>query len=118
MNKTENTKLLLHNISAHISSRAKLRKTEYHFVIDNQGRCYFKPPTEVFPNSQFRKRANRLPLLNHVIPTHMKDVYIGTLFNEDSTYGVPVVDISQVQVGEYLYKLSFQDKTRKWVRIK
>jgi len=118
MNKTENTKLLLHNISAHISSRAKLRKVEYIFVIDQQGRCYFKPPTNVFPDRRFRKKANQLPLVNHVIPTHMADIYLGTLYNAGSIYGIPVVDITKVHTGEYMYKLSFSDKTRRWVRIK
>lgn len=118
MNKTETTKLLLHSISAHISSRAKLRKVEYIFVIDNQGRCYFKPPTEVFPNRQNKRKANKLPLLNHVIPTHMDDIYLGTLYNSKSVYGIPVVDITKVHIGEYKYKLSFSDKTRRWVRIK
>ena len=117
MTKSDNTMRLLHYVSKHLSSRAKLRKVEYILVIDNQGRCYFKPPINIFPDKR-RKKVYKLPLLSHVIATHTPDLFLGTLVGDKNIYGVPVVNLNLVQCGTYKYVLSFEKKSRRWVRIK
>lgn len=111
------TKELLMSIAEHLSGREDCKGIEYTVSIGMSKRdirhITMKPRKQVFPNRYKRCKADKLPVINHVIQEHFVELYGGA----DAKMN-PIVYTDNLVKGIYQYQLSVDKKQRRWVRLK
>lgn len=110
----KNTDNLLKLLSNHLSSRKRLKYTEYLVIIDESS-VTFSSKEEVFPDTFHRKSGDRISILYHILIHHL-DLHISDLISIRHSYSIHVPKDIFVP-GRYIYKLSINQKHRKWIRL-
>ena len=108
----DQTYKLLHEISNHLSYREEFRGKEYSVELgDNKVRINGTIPY-VFQDNHSRKSQTKIPLVEHVLKTHMGAKSVKHILSHTWSFkGFKVVP------GVYKYKCSLSNKTRKWFSI-
>ena len=103
----ENTKYLLQLIANHLSSRECCRKKEYQLEISDKypSGYSFDMEVYVFPDRYHRKESDKDAVVRHILQNHMTHIC-------DENYSML---LDTVIPGVYIYKLSVDEKRRKWI---
>lgn len=113
MNRTKCTESLLRSVATHLSGRVDCRGITYTLCIDEQQNISFSPNIQVFPSRYRRKQEDKVPVIDHILFTHFSDIFL----DRDAS-GKMVIAPNTLVPGTYEYQPSFDNKRRRWVRIK
>lgn len=105
---------LLQKLSKRLSGRNDCRFKEYEVTIQKEGelsKVSLNPNVDVFPNSHRRKQSDKTSVLRWIFND---DVISGYAYEE---YGTIVIKNASYSPGLYVYKLSVDNKRRKWIKM-
>ena len=105
---------LLQKLSKRLSGRNDCRLKEYEVTIQKEGelsKVSLNPNVDVFPNSHRRKQSDKTSVLRWIFND---DVISGHAYEE---YGTIVIKNATYSPGLYVYKLSVDNKRRKWMKL-
>lgn len=105
---------LLKKLSTRLSGRNDCRFKEYKVTIQKErelSRISLNPIVDVFPDSHRRKQSDKISVLRWIFND---DVISGHAYEE---YGTIVIKNATYSPGLYVYKLSVDNKRRKWMKL-
>lgn len=112
--RTERTKDILNLISSHLSGRTDCRGVNYVLTINQDNNIIqLEPNILVFPDVHRRKEIDKTSVVKHILVEH-----VPYLFSEVDSKGNSLISSEWVIPGTYVYQSSYDNKRRKWVRIK
>lgn len=110
----DSTLQLLQKVSKRLSGRDDCRFKEYQVTIHKEeelSKVSLNPNVDVFPDSHRRKQADKVSVLRWAFND---DVLSGNAYEE---YGTIVIKNATYSPGLYVYKLSVDNKRRKWMKL-
>lgn len=127
--KAVSTYNVLMSISKHLSSRDDCKGEVYRVAIgmldDNQHICkswpkdwssntsiFFETPVYVFPNTHKRQVTDKMPIIQHIIIDHFPEIFGGAANGCQCQ-----IKPNKLVTGIYEYKLSNNNKSRRWFRV-
>ena len=105
---------LLQKVSKRLSGRDDCRFKEYQVTIHKEeelSKVSLNPNVDVFPDSHRRKQSDKVSVLRWAFND---DVLSGHAYEE---YGTIVIKNATYSPGLYVYKLSVDNKRRKWMKL-
>ena len=110
----DSTLQLLQKVSKRLSGRDDCRFKEYQVTIHKEeelSKVSLNPNVDVFPDSHRRKQSDKVSVLRWAFND---DVLSGHAYEE---YGTIVIKNATYSPGLYVYKLSVDNKRRKWMKL-
>ena len=110
----DSTLQLLQKVSKRLSGRDDCRFKEYQVTIHKEeelSNISLNPNVDVFPDSHRRKQSDKVSVLRWAFND---DVLSGNAYEE---YGTIVIKNATYSPGLYVYKLSVDNKRRKWMKL-
>ena len=110
----DSTLQLLQKVSKRLSGRDDCRFKEYQVTIHKEeelSKVSLNPNVDVFPDSHRRKQLDKVSVLRWAFND---DVLSGNAYEE---YGTIVIKNATYSPGLYVYKLSVDNKRRKWMKL-
>ena len=110
----DSTLQLLQKVSKRLSGRDDCRFKEYQVTIHKEeelSKVSLNPNVDVFPDSHRRKQSDKVSVLRWAFND---DVLSGNAYEE---YGTIVIKNASYSPGLYVYKLSVDNKRRKWMKL-
>ena len=110
----DSTLQLLQKVSKRLSGRDDCRFKEYQVTIQKEeelSKVSLNPNVDVLPHSHRRKQSDKVSVLRWAFND---DVLSGNAYEE---YGTIVIKNATYSPGLYVYKLSVDNKRRKWMKL-
>ena len=110
----DSTLQLLQKVSKRLSGRDDCRFKEYQVTIHKEeelSKVSLNPNVDVFPDSHRRKQSDKGSVLRWAFKD---DVLSGNAYEECGTI---VIKNATYSPGLYVYKLSVDNKKRKWMKL-
>lgn len=110
----DSTLQLLQKVSKRLSGRDDCRFKEYQVTIHKEeelSKVSLNLNVDVFPDSHRRKQSDKVSVLRWAFND---DVLSGNAYEE---YGTIVIKNATYSPGLYVYKLSVDNKRRKWIKL-
>ena len=110
----DSTLQLLQKVSKRLSGRDDCRFKEYQVTIHKEeelSKVSLNPNVDVFPDSHRRKQSDKVSVLRWAFNDA---VLSGNAYEE---YGTVVIKNATYSPGLYVYKLSVDNKRRKWMKL-
>ena len=108
-----NTCKFLNLVSKHLSNIESCKHVEYRMEIYSEydDGYKFNSNVRIFPDVYHRKESDKDTVVDHVLKYHMPE-----LVKEFAESNI-VLDSSKLIIGEYIYRMSFNNKRRKWIKL-
>lgn len=121
MHRIEATDSLLKFVAQKLAGRPDCKGVEYwvHISAGQPQKVKFEPAIYVFPNRVNRKRVDKLPVIQHAVITYNKhtEPQVSSVEFEQGQDGSLVIKSEVFIPGHYQYRVSVDQKCRKWFRL-
>jgi len=131
MKAKDHTEEFLQAVAERLSGRTDCKKVQYIIYIGraprseaeahhsnvldmkSADRVFILPNYEIYPDIHHRKKTDLVGVLDYILITRFHN----SVFNGLNEYGHAVFKPDTLTPGVYQYKLSVDEKRRKWIRL-